>query len=270
MKEETTILTHAMTNNIDKQDKHIEKVFWDGQSQDARYSSYEKKVYSAFRVTEYIEMIRLVNARYPLLTGSSIVDIGCSAGVSSITLATLDFKVTGLDISEGLISQAKELAINESSSAQFLTGDAARLPFAQESIDVCFMVGLLHHFPNYTPVINDIHRILKLGGLVVAIEPNALNLAYRISFKLVHMKNGVTPNEFPLSPFSIRREFNRIFDEVSIIPFRSSDVPFLRQSGFIGKGILGGGVKAAYLFMRRLFVPKILQGPFFIAIGRKL
>jgi ubiquinone/menaquinone biosynthesis C-methylase UbiE len=259
-----------MTIHVDKQDKYVEKIFWDGQSQDARYSSYEKKVYSAFRVPEYIEMIRLVNAKYPLLAGSSIVDIGCSAGVSSITLATLDFKVTGLDISEGLISQAKELAINENSSAQFLTGDAVRLPFERESVDVCFMVGLLHHFPNYAPVIDDIYRILKPGGVVVAIEPNALNIAYRTSFKLVHMKNGVTPNEHPLSPFRIRREFSQIFDEVSIIPFRSSDVPFLRQSGFLGKGILGAGLKAVYLFMRRLFVPKILQGTFFIAIGKKL
>lgn len=259
-----------MTIQIDKQNKQVERSFWDGQSQDVRYQSYEKKVYSAFRVPEYIDMIRLVNAKYPLLERSIIVDIGCSAGVSSVTLATLGFQVTGLDISEGLISQAKELAKQENSSAHFLTGDAAKLPFENESVDVCFMVGLLHHFPNYTPVVEDIYRILKSGGLVVAIEPNALNLAYRLSFKLVHLKNGVTPNEHPLSPFRLRRELASLFGEAAIIPFRASDVPFLRQSGWIGKGVLGKFLKIAYLFFRRLCVPNILQGTFFIAIGKKL
>jgi len=259
-----------MTIHVDMQNKQVEKVFWNGQSQDERYQSYEKKVYSAFRVQEYIEMIRLVNAKYPLLADSTIVDIGCSAGVSTITLATLDFHVTGIDISEGLISQAKELALQENSSAKFITGDAEMLPFESESVDVCFMVGLLHHFPNYITVINDVHRVLKPGGLIVAIEPNAINLSYRISFKLVHLKKGVTPNEYPLSPFKIRRLFSTIFDEVAIIPFRQSDVPFLRQSGWIGQGVLGGYLKNSYLFSRRLFVPKILQGTFFIAIGKKL
>jgi len=259
-----------MTVQIDTQDKIVEKVFWDGQSKDSRYSSYEKKVYSAFRVPEYIEMIRLVNAKYPLLAGSSIIDIGCSAGVSSITLATLDFKVIGIDISEGLISQAIDLSIKENSSAKFITGDAVNLPCKNESVDVCFMVGLLHHFPNYGPVIEDIYRILKPGGLIVAIEPNALKLSYLISFKLVHIKNGVTPNEYPLSPLRIRRELLAIFNDVAIIPFRSSDVPFLRQSGRLGKGVLGEIIKVLYLLLRRLFVPKILQGTFFIAIGKKL
>lgn len=259
-----------MTIQVDSQNKEVEKNFWDGQSQDSRYQSYEKKVYSAFRVPEYIEMIRLVNTKYPLRNHSSIVDIGCSAGVSTITLATLDFQVTGIDISEGLIAQARELAIQENNSASFLTGDAANLPFENESVDVCFMVGLLHHFPNYMPVIEDIHRILKPGGIIVAIEPNALNLAYRLSFKLVHLKNGVTSNEFPLSPFRIRREFSALFGESSIIPFRSSDVPFLRQSGWLGKGIVGMILRNAYLFVRRLCVPKVLQGTFFIAIGKKI
>jgi len=259
-----------MTIEIDKQDKRVERAFWDEQSQNTNYNSYEKKVYSAFRVPEYIQILRLVNAKYLLSADSFIVDIGCSAGVSSITLGTLGFKVTGLDISEGLISQAKELALNENSSAQFLTGDAANLPFERESVDVCFMVGLLHHFPNYAPVINDIHRILKPGGLIVAVEPNALNLAYKLSFMLVHMKNGVTPNENPLSPFKLRNDLCALFDKVSIIPFRCSDVPFLRQSGRLGKGIVGDFLKTTYLLARRLCVPKILQGTFFIAIGKRL
>lgn len=258
-----------MKLHVDSQNKEVEKNFWDGQSQDTRYKAYEKKVYSAFRVHEYIEMISLVNSKFPLFRGACILDIGCSAGVSSVTLATLDFKVTGLDISEGLISQAKEFALHEGSSARFLTGDAGKLPFENESIDVCFMVGLLHHFPNYTPVINDIHRVLKHGGLIVAIEPNALNLAYITSFKLVHLKNGVTPNEHPLSPFHIRREFGTLYNEVTIIPFRTSDVPFLRQLGWVGKGALSRVLRIIYLFLRRLFVPKILQGTFFIAVGRK-
>lgn len=259
-----------MTIEIDIQNKEVEKSFWDGQSQDFRYKSFEKKVYSAFRVPEYIDMIRLVNSTYPLHSRCSIVDIGCSAGVSSITLSTLGFSVTGLDISEGLIDQARTLALEEGSDVSFITGDAAKLPFENASIDVCFMVGLLHHFPNYLPVLKDIHRILNTGGIIIAIEPNALNLSYRLSFRLVQLIKGVTENEYPLSPFRLKQEFNSIFDQVSIIPFRVDDVPFLRQLGYLGKGLCGRLVKTIYLQMRKLFTPKILQGTFFIAVGKKI
>jgi ubiquinone/menaquinone biosynthesis C-methylase UbiE len=256
-------------NLNDLQDKVIEKAFWDGQSDNSQYKTFEKKVYSAFRVTEYIEMLRLVNEKYPIHSKSFIVDIGCSAGVSSITLSSLGFHVTGLDISEGLITQAKQLAKQEGSGANFLTGDASRLPFEDESVDICFMVGLLHHFPNYLPVISDIHRVLKSGGLIVAVEPNAMNLSYRLSFELVRLKKGVTENEHPLSPSQIRREFSKIYESVSILPFRVKDVPFLRQLGWLGRGLSGHIIRNFCLLIRRVFIPKIFRGTFFIAVGKK-
>ena len=256
-------------NSDDLQDKDAEKIFWNGESQSKHYESYEKKVYSAFKVPEYIEMIQLVNGNYLLLRNASILDIGCSAGVSTITLATLDFKVTGIDISDGLITQAKQLAANEKINTEFFTGDATRLPFENQSFDVCFMVGLLHHFPNYLPVIEDIYRVLKPGGLIVAVEPNAWNLSYMISFKLVYLKQGVTPNEFPISPFKIRDDFSKLFSRVSILPFRRFDVPFLRQSGWIGKGLMGQILRRGCLIFRWLLMPKMIQGTFFIAVGKK-
>jgi len=83
------------------------------------------------------------------------------------------------------------------------------------------------------------------------------------------MKQGVTPNEFPLSPFVVRDDFSKLFSSVSVLPFRRYDVPFLRQFGWLGNSFIGGLFRKTYLIFRHLFVPKIIQGTFFIAIGKK-
>ena len=126
------------------------------------------------------------------------------------------------------------------------------------------MVGLLHHFPNYQPVINEIRRVLKKDGMMIAVEPNLLNWTYLKSFKLVHKKKGVTPNEFPLNPIELANNLETHFSKITILPFRELDVPFLRQIGWLGKNWIGIIVKKIILIHRKLFVSGIKKGTFFI------
>ena len=46
-------------SNLDKQDKLEEQRFWDSQSVDARSINFEKNVYSAFNVQEYVRMFQI-------------------------------------------------------------------------------------------------------------------------------------------------------------------------------------------------------------------
>lgn len=266
-------------SDADGQKKDTEKTFWDAQIK-GKYLAYEKKVYSAFREKEYLEIIKNNLAGFDYKKNGKVLDIGCGAGVSTIILANLGFDAVGIDISPNLINQAKELAKDTTISwltpsgrvegeAKFLVGDVSKLDFPAESIDVCFLAGLLHHFPDYEPVLKQIYRVLKKNGIVIACEPNLLNLPYRFSFYLVNRKKGVTSNEFPLSPLKLQKDLKKYFRNVKLSQFRENDVPFLRQLGWFGRSILGSLTKILMLFLKNNFWPKHSRGTFFIITCQK-
>jgi len=268
-----------LQSNRDGQKKGEEAVFWDAQVK-GKYLKYEKKVYAAFREKEYLEIIKKGLADFDYKYGGKVLDIGCGAGVSTIILANLGFDAIGIDISPNLIDEAKNLSKDTEVSwmtpsgrpegvSRFIVGDVSKLDFKDESIDVCFLAGLLHHFPDYEPVLKEIHRVLKNGGIMIACEPNKLNLPHQLSFYLVNKKKGVSPNEFPLSPIEAEKNIKKYFRNIKMSQFRENDVPFLRQLGWIGRGPIGDALRVSVLFLKNNFFPKNRRGTFFIASCQK-
>ncbi len=263
----------------DGQKKNEEKIFWDAQV-DGKYLKYEKRVYAAFKEKEYLEIIEKGLAGFNYKKGGKALDVGCGAGVSTIILANLGFDAIGIDISPNLISEAEKLSKDPNISwltpsgkaegfSKFVVGDVSKMDFDDESIDVCFLAGLLHHFPDYKPVLREICRVLKKGGIMIACEPNLSNLPYRLSFYLVNKKEGVTPNEFPLIPPETQENIKKYFKDVKISQFRENDVPFLRQMGWVGHSFLGKVIKACILFFKNNLTPKNSRGTFFIVSCQK-
>jgi len=89
--------------NLGGQQKKKEERFWDDQTKN-KYETYEKKVYSAFREKEYIEIIKKGLSGFDYRKNGKVLDLGCGAGVSSIVLSNLGFDVKGIDISSNLIN----------------------------------------------------------------------------------------------------------------------------------------------------------------------
>ena len=58
--------------------------------------------------------------------GKSILDIGCGVGRHSIPLARHGYHVTGIDLSSGMLSQAKATARAEGVNVTFIHADASR------------------------------------------------------------------------------------------------------------------------------------------------
>ena len=269
--------------NLGGQQKKEEERFWDDQTKN-KYETYEKKVYSAFREKEYIEIIKKGLSGFDYRKNGKVLDLGCGAGVSSIVLSNLGFDVTGIDISSNLINHAIKLSEDATipwlktrlnplgkvkNKPTFVVGDITKLDLEDDSSDICFLGGVLHHFPNYEVVLEKIHRVLKKGGIMIAIEPNLSNWPYRLSFYLVNKKKGATPNEFPLSPLKVLKDFKKYFRDIKLYQFRENDVPFLRQLGWFGKSVFGYLIRRIVLVFKNNFAPKINSGTFFIVSCQK-
>ena len=61
-----------------------------------------------------------------------ILDVGCGTGRHSIELSKRGYSVTGIDLSESQLAQAKEKAKKENLQIEFQKHDARNLPFDNE------------------------------------------------------------------------------------------------------------------------------------------
>ena len=58
-----------------------------------------------------------------------VLDVGCGTGVLSLLLSEIGHKVTGIDLSDGMLGRAKEKADDQSLRAEFRLDDAENLSF---------------------------------------------------------------------------------------------------------------------------------------------
>lgn len=97
-----------------------------------------------------------------------VLDVACGSGGPALFLAhTVGCRVTGVDINESGVANARRLAEKSSltNRARFEHIDARKLlPFADGSFDAIISIDAMNHFPNRAEVLREWHRLLRAGG----------------------------------------------------------------------------------------------------------
>lgn len=114
-----------------------------------------------------------------LKAGDNLLEVGCGTGVlarQATTIVQPDGQVTGLDLSESMLSVARR----KCPGAIFQQGNVMDLPFETGSFDVVIASFMLMFVPDQPLAIKEMWRVLKPGGrLVVAVwESLGKNPAY--------------------------------------------------------------------------------------------
>jgi len=94
---------------------------------DAHAPHYDENPFTANTVAEVDFIIEL----FGLASGASILDVGCGTGRHSIELARRGFRVTGLDLSEGMLQVARAKAVSLENPPVFVQGDATNFALDQ-------------------------------------------------------------------------------------------------------------------------------------------
>ena len=97
-------------------------------------------------------------------TCETALDIGCGNGRHAALLADVADRVVGLDASRSLLDAAEERV---GSRVSLLLGDAARLPLADDCVDLAVYVATLHHLPSATDrraSLDELARVLASDG----------------------------------------------------------------------------------------------------------
>lgn len=103
--------------------------------------------------------------------GKRALDIGTGRGQLAFYLARFGFSVTGIDLSENMISHARQYATAHNLDINFQTGDAEELEFEDKTFDVVVSDGL---WMNYTwkcvhlLALNLFKRMFRNGSMISA------------------------------------------------------------------------------------------------------
>jgi len=96
----------------------------------------------------------------------NVLDVGCGTGLIT---RNLHGNVVGLDINDWNLSRAMINAPN----AKFVLGDCEDLSrFQPDSMDLVVFTETLEHIPNPKKALDEIKRVLKVGGLAVITVPS--------------------------------------------------------------------------------------------------
>lgn len=92
---------------------------------------------------------------------TSVLEIGCGEGYIVRRLRAQGHRVTGFDLSLPLLEAARTI---EAAGANYVNGDALRLPFRSGSFEAAVSNFLIIELPDPALAIAEAARVLKVGG----------------------------------------------------------------------------------------------------------
>lgn len=99
-------------------------------------------------------------AKLPNLKGLRVLCLGCGTGEECDMLSAMGATVTGVDISSGLIEEARKAF----PGIEFRVMDAETLLLDDNSFDFVYSSLTLHYLEDWTSVLSEIKRVLVPGG----------------------------------------------------------------------------------------------------------
>jgi ubiquinone/menaquinone biosynthesis C-methylase UbiE len=93
-------------------------------------------------------------------SGSVLLDFGCGNGVV-MECGHQHFRHTyGIDLSLEILKAGK------GRHGSVMCGEASAIPIKDNSVDVVVCFAVLHHILNHTPLVKELYRVLKKGGIL--------------------------------------------------------------------------------------------------------
>ena len=106
------------------------------------------------------EVLELADPQPPDLA----LDVATGTGNTALALAPYVSRVVGLDLTREMLDQARRLTKEKSiANAEWVIGDACRLPFGDEAFDLYTVRAAPHHFHDFDAFLSETLRVLKPG-----------------------------------------------------------------------------------------------------------
>ena len=126
-----------------------------------------------------------IAADFASARGLKVLEIGCGLGTDGAQFAEAGADYTGVDLTEAAVDLARKRFELFDLRGKFQTADGENLPFPNESFDIVYSHGVLHHTPDTGKAIQEIHRVLRPGGRAAVMLYHRDSYNYRINISLL-------------------------------------------------------------------------------------
>lgn len=176
--------------------------FWDAESCGERYfdGDGEQARFDAHARTRYrLEPFLFEFARFHEGRGKRVLEIGVGLGADFLQWLQAGAKVTGIDLTPRAIERAgRRSKLAGFPDADLRVGDAEALPFDDDTFDIVYSWGVLHHSPDTARAVQEVRRVLKPGGVarvMVYHDPSWVGLMLWARHALARGKPWIPPRE---------------------------------------------------------------------------
>ena len=98
------------------------------------------------------------------LPGRAVLEVGVGMGADYLEWLKAGAQATGLDLSSASLERAKQRCRLAGFAPDLRASDAEHLPFPDDTFDIVYSYGVMHHSPDTRQCIREAWRVLKPGG----------------------------------------------------------------------------------------------------------
>lgn len=148
-------------------DKQAVRDFWNEQScgESLYLSGADRDGYIQQAETRYqLEPYILEFGQFDQYRGKRVLEIGVGLGADHQMFAAAGAELYGIDLTERAVAHTSNRLGLFDLPSNLQVSDAEELPFEDESFDLVYSWGVLHHTPRTDQAVEEVHRVLKKGG----------------------------------------------------------------------------------------------------------
>jgi ubiquinone/menaquinone biosynthesis C-methylase UbiE len=120
------------------------------------------------------------------LAGKKTLEIGLGQGADSTQLIDRGALYYGIDLTEESVRRVKErFELFNKPYVEVQVANAENIPYPDNSFDIVYSHGVIHHSPRIELIVAEIHRVLKPGGKAVIMLYHRSSFNYYISIGLM-------------------------------------------------------------------------------------
>ena len=162
-------------------------------------------------------LLKLARKNFGSLDKIKVLDIGSGVGLVDRFLKSEIKQLYGVDVEEGVVQKAK---VNNP-EVNYQMYDGEKLPFDDNTFDLCFAINVMHHVPpgmweNFS---KEMYRVLKPGGIAAVFEHNPWNPLTRVAVARCEFDRDAVLLNHPKIKSLFKSAGFKVFDDSFIVFF---------------------------------------------------
>jgi ubiquinone/menaquinone biosynthesis C-methylase UbiE len=143
--------------------------YWEGKpcgtefGKDADMRKYFQEIEDhRYRVEPFIQSF----AQFSSWRGKEVLEVGVGAGTDHVQFARSGAVLSGIDFTKAAVDMTRERLTPEGLMSALQQADAENLPFPDDSFDLVYSWGVIHHTPDTPKAAREIYRVCRPGGKI--------------------------------------------------------------------------------------------------------